>query len=39
MILTNNYGMDGIETGGVIASAMEWYEKGLITKKTPTALA
>ncbi|MCX8042589.1 MAG: aldehyde ferredoxin oxidoreductase family protein [Desulfobacterota bacterium] len=33
MILTNNYGMDGIETGGVIATAMEWYEKGLITSK------
>jgi len=31
--LTNDYGMDGIETGGVIASAMEWYEKGLITTK------
>ena len=26
-------GMDGIETGGVISAAMEWYEKGLITTK------
>ena len=33
MILTNNYGMDGIECGGTIATAIEWYEKGLITKK------
>ena len=33
MILTNNYGMDGIECGGVIATAMEWYQKGLITTK------
>jgi aldehyde:ferredoxin oxidoreductase len=31
--LTNDYGMDGIETGGVISAAMEWYEKGLITTK------
>ena len=33
MILTNNYGLDGIETGGAISTAMEWYEKGLITTK------
>jgi aldehyde:ferredoxin oxidoreductase len=33
MILTNNYGMDGIECGGSIATAMEWYEEGLITAK------
>jgi len=33
MILTNNYGLDGIECGGSIATAMEWYEKGLITTK------
>jgi aldehyde:ferredoxin oxidoreductase len=31
--LTNDYGMDGIETGGVISTAMEWYEKGFITTK------
>ncbi len=31
--LTNDYGMDAIETGGVIASAMEWYQRGLITTK------
>jgi len=31
--LTNDYGMDGIECGGTIAAAMEWYEKGLITTK------
>ncbi len=31
--LTNDYGMDGIETGGVISTAMEWYEKGYITTK------
>jgi aldehyde:ferredoxin oxidoreductase len=31
--LTNDYGMDAIETGGVIASAMEWYQRGLITSK------
>lgn len=31
--LTNDYGMDGIECGGTIAAAMEWYEKGLITSK------
>jgi len=33
MILTNNYGMDGIECGGTIATAMEWYQRGLITTK------
>ena len=31
--LTNDYGMDGIECGGTIAAAIEWYEKGLITTK------
>ncbi len=31
--LTNDYGLDGIETGGAIGAAMEWYEKGLITAK------
>ena len=31
--LTNDYGLDAIETGGVIASAMEWYQRGLITSK------
>lgn len=31
--LTNDFGMDSIETGGVISTAMEWYEKGLITTK------
>jgi aldehyde:ferredoxin oxidoreductase len=31
--LTNDYGLDAIECGGVISAAMEWYEKGLITTK------
>ncbi len=31
--LTNDYGMDAIECGGVISTAMEWYQRGLITKK------
>ena len=31
--LTNDYGMDAIETGGVIGTAMEWYQRGLITSK------
>ena len=31
--LCNRYGMDTISTGGVVAFAMECYEKGLITKK------
>ena len=31
--LTNDLGMDGIETGGVISAAMEWYQRGLITTK------
>ncbi len=38
MILTNNYGLDGIECGGTIATAMEWYEKGLITTKETDGL-
>ena len=31
--LTNDYGMDGIECGGTIAIAMEWFQRGLITTK------
>lgn len=31
--LCNTYGMDTIEVGGVIAFAMECYDRGLITKK------
>jgi len=31
--LCQRYGMDSISTGGVMAFAMECYEKGLITKK------
>ncbi len=31
--LCNRYGLDTISTGGVIAFAMEAYEKGIITKK------
>ncbi|MCF6097123.1 aldehyde ferredoxin oxidoreductase family protein [Thermovorax subterraneus] len=31
--LCNRYGMDTITTGGVIAFAMELYEKGIITKQ------
>lgn len=31
--LTNDYGMDGIETGAVISTAMEWYQRGFITAK------
>lgn len=31
--LTNDLGMDGIETGAAISAAMEWYQRGLITTK------
>jgi aldehyde:ferredoxin oxidoreductase len=31
--LTNDYGMDAIETGAVISTAMEWYQRGFITTK------
>lgn len=31
--LCNRYGMDTISTGGVVAFAMELYEKGLLTKE------
>jgi aldehyde:ferredoxin oxidoreductase len=37
--LTNDLGMDGIETGAVVSTAMEWYEKGLITKKDTGGIA
>ena len=31
--LVNEYGMDGITCGATIASAMEWYEKGILSKE------
>ncbi len=31
--LTNDYGMDAIECGGVISTAMEWYQRGFITTR------
>jgi aldehyde:ferredoxin oxidoreductase len=31
--LTNDFGLDGIETGGVISWAMECYQRGILTKK------
>ena len=31
--LTNDYGLDAIECGGVISTAMEWFQRGLITTK------
>ncbi len=31
--LANDFGLDVISTGQVIATAMEWYEKGILTKK------
>jgi aldehyde:ferredoxin oxidoreductase len=36
--LCNRYGMDTISTGGVIAFAMEAFEKGIITKKDTDGL-
>jgi aldehyde:ferredoxin oxidoreductase len=33
MKLCNQYGLDMCNAGELIAAAMEWYEKGLITKK------
>lgn len=37
--LCNRMGLDTISTGQVIATAMEWYEKGLINKNTADGLA
>jgi aldehyde:ferredoxin oxidoreductase len=31
-VLCNQYGLDSIECGQLIAAAMEWYQNGLITK-------
>ncbi len=31
--LCDNYALDIMETGNILNAAMEWYEKGLITKK------
>ncbi len=31
-ILSNDYGLDAMELGVALGAAMEWYEKGLITK-------
>ncbi len=31
--LANDFGLDIISTGQVIATAMEWYEKGILTKE------
>jgi aldehyde:ferredoxin oxidoreductase len=36
--LVNKYGMDTLETGSIIAWAMELYEKGIITKKDTKGL-
>ncbi len=36
--LVNKYGLDTLETGGLIAWAMELYEKGIITDKTTDGL-
>ena len=37
--LLNRAGMDSISAGGTVASAIEWYEKGLITKIDTDGLA
>lgn len=34
----NKYGLDNISTGQIIATAMEWYEKGLINTDTTDGL-
>ncbi|MFX0006706.1 MAG: aldehyde ferredoxin oxidoreductase family protein [Promethearchaeota archaeon] len=36
--LVNKYGLDTLETGGLIAWAMELYEKGIINDKTTSGL-
>jgi aldehyde:ferredoxin oxidoreductase len=36
--LVNKYGLDTLETGGLIAWAMELYEKGIITEKITNGL-
>ncbi|MFX1573403.1 MAG: aldehyde ferredoxin oxidoreductase family protein [Promethearchaeota archaeon] len=36
--LVNKYGLDTLETGGLIAWAMELYEKGIITEKVTDGL-
>lgn len=36
--LCNLYGLDNISAGQVIATAMEWYEKGLVDKDTTDGL-
>ena len=36
--LVNKYGLDTVETGGLIAWAMELYEKGIITEKITDGL-
>ena len=36
--LVNKYGLDTLETGGLIAWAMELYEKGIINEKTTDGL-
>lgn len=36
--LVNHYGMDTLETGSMIAWAMELYEKGILTKKDTSGL-
>lgn len=37
--LSNQYGMDMFELSTAIAAAMEWYEKGIITKKDTDGIA
>jgi aldehyde:ferredoxin oxidoreductase len=36
--ISNNLGLDVISTGQVIATAMEWYEKGIINKEATDGL-
>ncbi|MFW9875535.1 MAG: aldehyde ferredoxin oxidoreductase family protein [Candidatus Thorarchaeota archaeon] len=36
--LVNKYGLDTLETGGLIAGAMELYEKGILTEKMTDGL-
>lgn len=36
--LSNDYGLDVISTGQVIATAMEWYEKGILTSEKTDGL-
>ncbi len=37
--MLNRAGMDSISAGGTVAAAIEWYEKGMLTKKDTDGLA